>query len=806
MVKNCGGFVSWINKSLGKAIHHIKENVNLLEYLTSIEQVSFTKFGSNYRAQCPLHNDKDPSFTVTKNKNIYYCFGCKSGGTIINFIEQKYNFNRVEAIHHIFNEMGWDINQYKDDNGQSSSINESAMQYFLSQNKSQTFVDFFKTKKFDASEEVGYCGNEHDLKTYLLSNGFSDKEIWSYGLYGEQFNNAIVFPVRGVDGFINHFNCRLFGDVKYFKTQEDSPVFEENILYGCHKVKSQVPLVVVEGCNDYYALRDKHNVVSMMGTKFNQEMVDFVKLYDIDEVIFWVDGDAGGWDFLKSMYKKYADLFCKNKISAYCVFVSKKDPDDIPDYDVMGNKVLIPIFILDSMEFESDHGLVHFSAKNCVGYNTITIKMMVDYLVGKTKWSEHEIKDVFYEFFDNKKLYDVLTEKQVLSVCCTTPASVVEFGINADYFGVYSCRQIFNSINGGVFNRSSLDSKLSDYFGSLPAPTVSNMQELVDILRSLSEKRKLYDVIKNVMGTGVNTDEAIQSLNDALISLYKGTKDVLVNGVDSFKNVVSNIISGHSVKGIPFGENWKKLDSILFGLCDHRLVMLSGSTGHGKTTMALNWVYSMSILGNSKGLYFSGEMPHEEITQRLVSMGTGIPYTNIQTGRCNDEDMKKIYNMTVDNNFRNLFVNDTMLFDKLIRTIKYSKIRHDIDYVVIDYLQLIEPSRNMVNINRPQQLKEMTRILKTQICEELNLPVLIIAQLSDQALDDPMPLARRTSESKLVQSDCDVTMGMRKKTDKERELDPLGNILLYVDKVRYNGGSLLVPVNWMADICYMREV
>lgn len=97
---------------------------------------------------------------------------------------------------------------------------------------------------------------------------------------------------------------------------------------------------------------------------------------------------------------------------------------------------------------------------------------------------------------------------------------------------------------------------------------------------------------------------------------------------------------------------------------------------------------------------------------------------------------------------------------------------------------------------RTMQLKEMTRRLKQDLCKDLGLPVILLAQLGDQGLDDHLPQARRMSESKLVQQDADVTIAIKKKSDKEMQLDGVGNMIMHIDKVRYMKSNVVIPLNF----------
>jgi len=801
--------MKWTSNGLYRAFSYIKNNVDILDYLTSHEGLAFKKYGSTLRCVCPLHADKDPSFTVSKDKGIYFCFGCKSGGGIVNYVEEKHNINRVQAIRHIFQAIGKDINEYVDEEQQSSHIYDKAMEYFLQQTDNRLYVDFFEKKVFGlevAKKHVGFSLSADGLKDFLVSAGFSEQDVWNYDLCGEKLNCSIVYPVRDLSGCINHFNFRTFTETKYIKTNDNVFGFIPQLPYGVDKLIPGQEVVFVEGQNDYYALMDKCNVLGMMGTKFSQDMVELLLAYDINTITFWVDGDAGGWNFLKSLYDKYAEIFCKNNIIAYAVFVKGKDPDDIADYDYMSGRLFLPEIILNENKMK-DSSIINYALKKAKGYNTITLEMLFDYLVIRTKTEKLNLYDIYYDLYSQQELCDEELERKLLSLLIADPKLLHEHAITEEVFMFKACRQVVKLLHEGHdvdIIKAKVPEWIKNFISDLPIGKFV-VSSLVEHLKELANIRKLKEIAKSVIVSNDSSEESVQKLNDALVQFYKGADHEFATLGGSFKEVINNILSDTTETGISFGAGWASFDRILFGLCNHRLIMLTGSTGHGKTTIALNWAYNMSVIANHKGLYFSGEMPAREITQRFISMGTGIDHVQIQTAKCNDREMNKIYDLAAKINGGNLIMDGTMEFDKLISIIKYAKIKHNIEYVIIDYLQLLEPPKRMNSLPRTQQLKEMSRILKSQICEELDLPVVFLSQLADAALDDATPTARRNSESKLVQADCDVTIAMRKKTDKEIELDPIGNVLCFIDKVRYNSSGILIPLEFVPNICFIKE-
>jgi len=234
--------------------------------------------------------------------------------------------------------------------------------------------------------------------------------------------------------------------------------------------------------------------------------------------------------------------------------------------------------------------------------------------------------------------------------------------------------------------------------------------------------------------------------------------------------------------------------------------MILGNTGHGKTTIALNWANIFSIQQNLKGMYFSGEMDELELTKKLISIATGIPAVQVLTNQLSSADIQKVLQVSTKIDGNNFHISQDMNVQNAISAIKYRKRRHGLDYVMFDYIQLMDiAGREYQNMSRTSQIASITRLMKKKIVEELGIPVIVLGQLGDDALDDPIPTIRRSSESKLMTSDADVGIAMRRKSDKEKTLEPNGDILFHIDKVRYNTDKQLLLLNFNRTNLFITE-
>lgn len=820
-------------KGLGNAIKYIVDNVDLLEYLTSHEGLEFKKYGHNMRTLCPFHEDADPSFSVTIGKNAWYCFGCKTGGSVITFHEMKYKQNRARAVAEILTNIDRDINEFVDDpTGGGNDIMTAAHEYFkgiANTLKHQLYKEFFTKKGFDITfiqyEGIGYSVSSEKLVAHLVNKGFIDDEIWRYGLAGEQYTNAIIYPVYSQYGTISYFMCRCFGDTKYVTGDDTIPSYIENLMIGIHELSALNGdyCILVEGINDYLALKamGMTNVLCMGGVKLNEDMIKTLVGYDMKNIYVWVDGDSAGWNFLNMLAKNYAELFSKYRLAGYACFVNNSDPDEavlkdgVVPIQVLDKAKLIPIHYLSNRysDFKLPskahiHNAVQHAVDLVKDYDGVTAFHVFDFITEHTGYDIECIQDAYYRVTD-KESSSYEYERNLLASIIADKDLIYKHNILPDWFAYKSNRYIFEAIleldqPTKLLLKNRVPEWVGEYVDSLPDAVGVIATDHIHTVKELFNRKSVRAVAKKVLHENMNYEDSLNYMNESTLKLSAGLDTDSVDIGAAMSQTIDTMVGGVD-HGYMLSGHWNMTNRILMGIRPKRLILLSGNTGHGKTNLALNWVHDLSILQEYKGLIFSGEMDVEEISARLISIGTGIPNTSLVTNNVDDTDVDKVFQFIKSINKDNLFINEAMDFWQIINTIKYMVYKHGIQYVVIDYIQLIEPSGRLVNMSRPSQLKEMTRVIKNT-CKTFNIPAIVVSQLADAGLDDATPQARRQSESKLMQADADVTIAMRMKSQKEIDLDPVGNVIMHIDKLRYNKGKRLIPVDFFDTSLLMKEV
>ncbi len=274
---------------------------------------------------CPLHGEKTASFSVSPDKQMFYCFGCHAGGTVIQFVMQMERLSFVEAVQLLAQRAGMTLPENTDDaalqreRAYKERLYEACkqaarfyMQTFLGeeglpgrQYLAQRGISAEAVKRFG----IGFAQEGWDhLKNHLLAQGFTEQELLDAGLLVrnpqkgsvyDAYRGRVIFPIVGVNGRVLGFGARVMNDdkPKYINTG-DTPIYNKrNNLYGLHLQKGRrvEDLVIVEGYTDVIGLYEAGvtNAVASLGTALTIQQARLLKRY-VSRVYIAYDGDAAG--------------------------------------------------------------------------------------------------------------------------------------------------------------------------------------------------------------------------------------------------------------------------------------------------------------------------------------------------------------------------------------------------------------------------------------------------------------------------------------------------------------------------------
>ncbi len=319
--------------------------------------------GSNFRAVCPFHNEKTPSFMVSPEKQIWHCFGCGKGGDLITFVMEMEGLDFVETLKLLAPKAGVVLdNKDFSDNSQKNKIlkiMELSRKYFnfiLSSEKNNSesvrkireyLVGRGLSKEAIERWQIGYSLDSYeDLIKFLRGKGFNDNEILLAGMsfksekgkYFNRFRDRIMFPINDVNGRTVAFTARINPNVKddkglgkYINSPQTEIYDKSRILFGLDKakiaVKDKDELILVEGQMDAISVYEAgfENVCAISGTALTIYQLNLIKRYT-KNIVLAFDQDSAGANATDRGISEALKQGFNIKIA---VLQNGKDPDEI---------------------------------------------------------------------------------------------------------------------------------------------------------------------------------------------------------------------------------------------------------------------------------------------------------------------------------------------------------------------------------------------------------------------------------------------------------------------------------------------
>ena len=347
-------------------VDEIKKRIDIVELIG--QYLKLQKAGRNYKALCPFHSEKTPSFNVSPELQIFKCFGCQKGGDVFSFYQEIEGVDFPQAVKDLAQRTGVELKSSGFDARRNQQhqillrINEASLKFFVyllekhpigeqaRQYLNQRQLKPETIKLF----ELGYAPNSwNSLGNYLLKKGFNLPEIISAGLISQgkvkpgwydRFRGRLIFPLRDQQGKLIGFAGRILKkdsqEAKYVNTPETPLFSKSHFLYGLHlskvAIKTARQAVVVEGQFDLITpfQAGTTNIVASGGTAFTSQQLIMLKRY-ADEILIAFDADAAG----NQASWRGIQLAKEQGLEVKVVSIGQgKDPDDFARSDPSGWK------------------------------------------------------------------------------------------------------------------------------------------------------------------------------------------------------------------------------------------------------------------------------------------------------------------------------------------------------------------------------------------------------------------------------------------------------------------------------------
>ncbi len=341
-------------------IDEIKQKTDIVEVIS--QYTTLTKSGRTFRALCPFHSEKNPSFFVYPEQQSWHCFGaCNTGGDVFSFIMKKQDIDFGQALRLLAERAGVTIpsrsgkDTKKDAKERLYQINEAATQYF--NNLLINSAAGEKARKYASSRgislktitdfQLGFSLDSWEaLKQYLMERGYTENELLEAGLIVtsnegktyDRFRHRLMFPIKDARDQSIGFGARALDDSlpKYLNSPQTSLFDKSGSLYGINlavvSIRQQDIAVVVEGYMDVITAHQNgfNNVVASMGTAITDRQITILKKLSRN-IGLALDADAAGEEAMLRCVEYENSLGAEVKV---IVLPGGKDPDDVIREDI----------------------------------------------------------------------------------------------------------------------------------------------------------------------------------------------------------------------------------------------------------------------------------------------------------------------------------------------------------------------------------------------------------------------------------------------------------------------------------------
>lgn len=333
-------------------IEEVQSRTDIVELISGY--VSLKKTGRNFKAICPFHGEKTPSFIVSPQKQIFHCFGCGEGGGVFQFLTLIEKITFPEAVEMLAKRLGMTIPYQKGRSVKTKNFlyeaTDKAASFFhnnLKEGKDCQAVRNYLVKRGIGPETIkqfrlGFAPGHNALIQYMRKSGFTIEVLEkaslvasNRGSFRDLFINRITFPIFDIRARVVGFGARLWKDLpdspKYINSLENALYSKREHLYGLNFSKDEIikedEIVVVEGYLDVITpfMRGVKNIVASLGTALTMEQIRLIKRYACGVVLVYDSDKAGETATARSI-----DLLLENDLKVKVVSLPAGcDPDSL---------------------------------------------------------------------------------------------------------------------------------------------------------------------------------------------------------------------------------------------------------------------------------------------------------------------------------------------------------------------------------------------------------------------------------------------------------------------------------------------
>ncbi len=549
-------------------LNNIRSNADIVDVIS--DYLDLKQRGRNYVAVCPFHDDHSPSLVVSRERQMFTCFTCKTSGNVFSFVMKYENVSFPEAVQIVAKKIGYTLkgdfsnfkeNKYKKEyeimdfvtkyytNNINTSLGIKALKYLENRGITKDII-----KEFNIGLSID---KKDDLYNILIKKNYSLQDLSDLGLVNkinlnvyDTFINRIMIPIENLQGNVVGFTGRIYNGeedtAKYLNTKETKIFKKGSILFNYHNARNAIReakcAVVVEGNMDAITLSAKgiKNVVALMGVSLSQMQIDTLKKLNVP-IILMLDNDSAGLDATL----KNGEILRKAGVDTLVVRLSgAKDPDEYiraKGVDALNDNIKHAISFLD---FLLDY------LKQDLDLNNITdLKKYINSIISHINYED----DLTKQLIISKISKDYLIDEQIL---------IGELNINPkkEVVKKEEKREVIPKVSkyhkavSKILYMMMLDNKYITIYKNKLGYFKERIERvaaseivyyngehgninIADFITYITDNEELSDYVSNIISENKNTSDSVSEFNDCVDAVLKILKkDEMNEIVEKIKN------------------------------------------------------------------------------------------------------------------------------------------------------------------------------------------------------------------------------------------------------------------------------
>lgn len=533
-------------------LNNIRSNADIVDVIS--DYLDLKQRGRNYVAVCPFHDDHSPSLVVSRERQMFTCFTCKTSGNVFSFVMKYESVSFPEAVQIVAKKIGYtlkgDFSNFQESKYKKEyEIMDFVTKYYTNNINTTSGINALKyledrgiTKDIIKEFNIGLALDKRDdLYNILLKKNYSLQDLSDLGLVNkinlnvyDTFINRIMIPIENLQGNVVGFTGRIYNGeedtAKYLNTKETKIFKKGSILFNYHNARNAIretkTVVVVEGNMDAITLSAKgiKNVVALMGVAMSQVQIDTLKKLNVP-IILMLDNDAAGLDATL----KNGELLRKAGIDTRVVRLSgAKDPDEYiraKGVDALKDNIKHAISFLDF--------LLEYLKQDLDLNNITDLKKYINSIISHINYED----DLTKQLIISKISKDYLIDEQIL---------IGELNINPkkEVVKKEEKREVIPKVSkyhkavSKILYMMMLDNKYITIYKNKLGYFKEKIERVVaseivyynsehgniniaDFITYITNNEELSDYVSNIISENKNTIESVSEFNDCVDAVLK---------------------------------------------------------------------------------------------------------------------------------------------------------------------------------------------------------------------------------------------------------------------------------------------